>query len=101
MIGASLPAAALAVTSSHWPLYAVAFFVCVALSMLIWIRHGDRSVLSTVAIGLGFGFVGLLGLIVSTTYLLALLHVPHLDSQSRLPSSIDTLRSIRADRELR
>ena len=47
---------------------------------LTWIRHSDRSLLSTVAIGLGFGFVGFLGLMVGATYLAVLLHVPYLDA---------------------
>ena len=48
--------------------------------MLISIRHSDRSRLSTVAIGLGFGVAGFLGLLVGASYLTVVLHVPHPDS---------------------
>lgn len=61
------------------PLEAATFIVA-GLAALNWIRHSDRSLISTVSIGLGFGFVGLLGLMTGSSYLAVVLHVPQPDS---------------------
>lgn len=61
------------------PLLVSASYLVMGLMALNWIRHSDRSRLSMVAIGLGFGFVGFIGLTVGATYFLVLVHMPHLD----------------------
>lgn len=62
------------------PLLQGATGLIVGLILLNSIRHPDRSPLSTVAIGLGFGFGGFIGLMVGASYLTVVLHVPQPDS---------------------
>ena len=71
---------ALEVLLAYPPLLVTAVVLCGGLCWLNWVRHTERSLLSVVVIGLGFGFAGFIGLTIGATYFVSLLRVPYLDS---------------------
>ena len=77
MNGTDLLATVLVVPPAVSPLLLAAFWLVVATSGLTWVRHPERSLLSVAAIALGFGFAGLLALMIGVNYLGAVLPIPY------------------------
>ena len=80
MDGTGLLATVHVAPSAASPLFKAAFCLCVGLWAANSVRHTGRSFLSMAAIALGFGFAGLLVLLIGVARLLAVLHEPYPDS---------------------